>query len=97
MAGNLQQTIERVNNKAKILVERYATLLKAKNEADMRIEQLSEQVEQMKKTIETLQSQVEYLRIATTLVPDRRDVERSRTILSGLVREIDRCIADLTD
>lgn len=97
MAGNLQQTVERVNNKAKILVEKYATLLKAKNEADMRIGQLSEQVEQMKKTIETLQSQVEYLRIATTLVPDRRDVERSRAILSGLVREIDRCIADLTD
>ncbi len=97
MAGNLQQTIERVNNKAKILVEKYATLLKAKQDADMRIEQLSEQVEQMKKTIETLQSQVEYLRIATTLTPDRRDVERSRAILSGLVREIDRCIADLTD
>lgn len=97
MAGNLQQTIERVNNKAKILVEKYATLLKAKEDADMRIEQLSEQVEQMKKTIETLQSQVEYLRIATTLTPNRRDVEHSRAILSGLVREIDRCIADLTD
>ncbi len=97
MAGNLQQTIERVNNKAKILVEKYATLLKAKEEADMRVEQLSEQVAQMKKTIETLQSQVEYLRIATTIAPDRKDVERSRAILSGLVREIDRCIADLTD
>lgn len=97
MAGNLQQTIERVNNKAKILVEKYATLLKAKEEVDMRVEQLSEQVAQMKKTIETLQSQVEYLRIATTIAPDRKDVERSRAILSGLVREIDRCIADLTD
>jgi len=97
MAGDLQQTIERVNNKAKILVERYMTLLKAKEEADARVEQLSTQVEQMKKTIETLQTQVEYLKMTTTLTPDHRDVERYRTILSGLVREIDRCIADLTD
>ena len=37
MPGELKQTIERVSNKAKILVERYHVLLESKRQADARI------------------------------------------------------------
>lgn len=97
MADSLQQRIERVSRKAHVLVEKYATLLDAKHEADARIESLQAEVDDQRKRIEQLQAEVEYLKISTTIVHNRDDVEKSRALLSGLVREIDQCIADLTD
>lgn len=97
MGGTLQETIERVSTKARVLVEKYAVLLKAKQEADLRIESLQREVDEQRKQIERLNAQIEYLRLSTTIAPDRKAVERSRVILSGLVREIDKCIADLTE
>ena len=49
-----------------------------------------------KKEIESLRQQVEYLQIATNVIPDNSQTERTRTLISTLVREIDRCINDLT-
>lgn len=97
MDGTLQQTIERVSTKAQVLVEKYGALLKAKEEADRRIAELEREVEEQRKSIERLTAERDYLQIATTIAPNRKTVERSRAILSGLVREIDRCIADLTE
>ena len=47
--------------------------------------------------IERLTQEVEYLKIATTIVPDRTQVENSRAILTKLVREIDKCILELKE
>jgi len=97
MADNLQHTLQRLRNKADLLIERHNLLRQEKNVADARIEELNSIIEQQKKEIEQLRQEVEYLKIATTIVPDRKDVERSRAILSGLVREIDKCILDLSE
>ena len=35
--------------------------------------------------------------MATTIAPERKDVERTRALLASLVREIDKCIADLKE
>lgn len=48
-------------------------------------------------TIERLRQQVEYLTVVTTALPDSADVEKSRAVLTNLVREIDKCINDLTE
>ena len=44
-----------------------------------------------------LQAEVEFLKVATTISPDRADVEATRATLSRLVREIDKCITELND
>ena len=96
MPGELKQTIERVSNKAKILVARYHVLLESKPQADARILEQDAMILAQKKEIESLRQQVEYLQIATNVIPDNSQTERTRTLISTLVREIDRCINDLT-
>ena len=54
------------------------------------------QVERQSREIADLRHQVEYLKVATSIAPSREAVEQSRAVLSELVREIDKCIADLT-
>lgn len=97
MAGNLQETLERISNKAALLTERHAILRKEKNLADARIEELNATILKQRKEIESLQQEIEYLKIATTIIPNHKDVEKSRAILSGLVREIDKCISELSE
>ncbi len=97
MAGNLQQTLERIRNKAVLLTERHNVLLKEKQAGDERIKELEATNMRQQQEIEKLRQEVEYLKIVTTINPDRKEVERSRAILSGLVREIDKCILELNE
>lgn len=96
MPGELSQTIDRITAKATVLVERYHALAGSKAEADRTIEELRAENLRQAKEIERLRAQVEYLTIATTVVPDRAAVEQSRQKISMMIREIDRCISDLT-
>lgn len=96
MPGELSQTIDRITTKTKVLVERYNALQRSKGEADRVIEELRRENLQKDKLIEQLKAQVDYLSVATTVVPDRAMVEQSRQKISSMIREIDRCISDLT-
>ena len=49
------------------------------------------------KELQQLRLQAEYLTVATTLGSDRSSVEATRAMLADLVRDIDRCIADLME
>lgn len=97
MAVELQQIIDRVNAKTQILLDRYALIRQRREEAEAKVAELEATLEMVRAENEDLRRQVEFLRIATTIVPDRKDVERSRSMLSELVREIDKCIADLNE
>jgi len=97
MAGELQQIIDRVNAKTQILLSRYAEMDRMRKEAMERVMELEAEIGRIKAENERLSSEVEYLRIATTIIPDRNDVGRTRALLSELVREIDKCIAELND
>ncbi len=94
---NLKQTLERLRGKADILGNRYRLLLQEKQQADVRIEELTTITQKQQKEIDGLQQEVEYLKVVTTLTPDRNDVEKSRAFLSKLVRDIDKCISELND
>ncbi len=97
MAVELQQIIDRVNAKTQILLDRYALIRQRREEAEAKVAELEATLEMLRAENEDLRRQVEFLRIAITIVPDRKDVERSRSMLSELVREIDKCIADLNE
>ena len=97
MAGNLQETIESIKAKVRVVIDRQTLLLKEKKEVEARVLMLEEVIDQQRKEIERLRMETEYLRIASTLSPSRDDVERTRVMLSNLVRDIDRCITDLTE
>ncbi len=97
MASDLQQTLERLNRKALNLTERYQSVLHDKQVAELRIAELETMVETLRNRVQTLERQVEYLSVVTTAFPTKEEAERSRARLSELVREIDKCISDLTE
>lgn len=97
MAVDLKQQLDRVATKAYLVVERYSRLREEKNAADERIARLEDELRSNKAEIEKLKMENEYLRIASTLAPDSKRLEETRSLISGLVREIDRCILDLNE
>lgn len=97
MVGEFQQIIDRINAKAQLILERYAMVNRQRSEAVQRVSELEDQLRRMQAENERLAREVEFLRIATTIAPDRKDVADTRAMLSELVREIDRCISDLND
>ena len=97
MANDLQQTLERLNRKSLNLIERYQSVLQAKQAAEKRIIELETTIDTMRNRIETLERQVEYLSVVTTAFPSREEVKRSQARISGFVREIDKCISDLSE
>lgn len=77
MADDLKARLERISNKAMLLTELYVALRKEKEDADYRIEELNNIVNDQQKEIERLTQEVEYLKIATTIVPDRTQDRKS--------------------
>lgn len=78
------------------MVERYELLVKAKKAAQLRVTELEAEVEHLRREIAERDRQIEYLKVASILSPDHRDVEATRAVISELVREIDKCINQLS-
>ncbi len=97
MVEDFKQTLERLRGKTDLLTKRYQALLQEKQVADMQNEELTALTNKQQQEINRLQQEVEYLKVVTTLNPNRNDVEKSRAFLSELVREIDKCISELKE
>ncbi|HRF69755.1 MAG TPA: hypothetical protein PK430_11150 [Muribaculum sp.] len=97
MASDLQQTLQRISRKTEFLTERYNEVLRGKTSAEARVKELEQTVTRLNEEIRQLKSRIEYLTVVTIAHPDRRDVESSRAKLTKLVREIDRCISELSE
>lgn len=96
MAVDLHSTIERILSKSSVLVERYHALEADKLNADKEIAKLNNEILALKKEVEQLRQDNEYLRLARTIAPSYDQLVESKTILNQLVREVDKCISQLT-
>lgn len=97
MAGELQKKIDRVNTKTQLLLDRYTILLQRRESDLAQIAELQAEIETLRKENGRLQQENDFLKIATTIVPTRNDVNSTRELLTRLVREIDKCITDLNE
>lgn len=97
MAGNLQQRLDSIRSKALVLTQRHQQLMQRQAQAEAQIETLRSQLAKSEQLIARQRQQIEQLQVVTTITPSREAVERSRAFLSGLMRDIDKCIAELTD
>lgn len=96
MATDLHSTINRILNKSNVLVEKYQALEAEKVNAELKIKQLHEEIAVLKKELEKLRQDNEYLRMARSIAPSYEQIEESRSIISQLVRDVDKCISQLT-
>lgn len=97
MAVDLKKQLDRVAAKAGLLVDRCNSLQRQRDEALQQVSDLEKQLAEAQAEIRRLNVDNEYLRVATALTPDRKEIERVRLLISGLVRDIDRCILDLKE
>ena len=97
MAGDLKQQLERGAAKADLIIERCRRLTIQRDEALAKAADLERQLAERDSEIGRLKVDNEYLRLASALCPDRKEIENARSLISGLVRDIDRCILDLKE
>ena len=95
--SEIKEQLDRVRSKASILVEKYIRLKEAYDDARKQVEVLQAEAISREKEIQTLRMQVEHLSIASTVKLSGDDLQSTRGMVADLVREIDRCIADLSD
>lgn len=92
---SLDKSLSRISEKMHVLAQRYGTVCQERTQALVRIAELEKELRDKERRIEQLSLHNEYLSVSSTLAPDRDAVEKTRTIIADLVREIDRCIADI--
>lgn len=96
MSQSLRLHTESIRAKCLILTERYEKLLADKREADAEIRSQRAEIERCQAEIERLSGELRALKLAAAIAPTDDDRRSVKEILTGLVREIDQCINDLT-
>ncbi len=91
-----QERIESLQAKTRLLIEKCNVLAKRGEETEERMVQLERENLSLKQQIEQLKVQIEYLQVVSTINPSREELEQTKKVLSDLVREINKCINDLT-
>ncbi|ROT15402.1 hypothetical protein EEL50_05135 [Muribaculaceae bacterium Isolate-105 (HZI)] len=95
MSADLKQRLDSLRTKTVLLLKRHEMLEEAATAARQRIRELEQDNERLQKRIDLLNQENEYLRVVHSVSPSRSDAENTRALLAGLVRDIDKCIADL--
>lgn len=97
MAIDLRQQLERVNDKTTLVLEKYALMQQRLEQARAEVARLNAELARQKQTIEALELRLEYLSVSHTVASSAEELARTKGMIAELVREIDRCIADLSD
>ncbi len=97
MAFDYENTFKRIIAKTEIIKQRYSRILENLDAANAKIEELERLNAAKDRELEQMKIKIEYLQLATTIAPTRNQVEEARAMISGLIRDIDRCITDLSD
>lgn len=97
MPDALSQRIAGISAKAQVLVQRYNLARRQLEDSRQTVSELTEKLADSRAIISRLESEVKYLQNSAALAPAASDVQKTRLMISELVREIDKCIRDLSD
>lgn len=97
MAVDIQQRIASIQAKAHVLAQRYGAMKGRLTSAEAKIVELTAVIAEQEAELDRLRSELGYLKNAASLTASGGDVAQTREVISGLVREIDKCIRDLSD
>ncbi len=95
--SSITQVVNSVENKLKMLLENY-NFLKEENELlYKKIATLEAQVAKEKQLYGEVEKQYQLLKIAKTIEGSKEDTRETKLKINALIREIDACIAQLSE
>lgn len=97
MARDFQQQLESVGAKLLVVSERYHKLEESYQAAKAEITDLKATLMARDRELDRLRVRNEYLTVASSVRGSREELETTKAMIAELVREIDRCIADLLE
>lgn len=97
MASDLQNVLQRIANKGDVLLEKYRVLVDEKKSLEEEISALRSEKADMQLMLQKLRQENEYLRLARTMAATPQQLEQNKVRIAKMVRDIDKCISQLTD
>ncbi len=97
MAVNLHETLDRLRSKSDVLIARYKALATEKENVVQQNIELQNTITSLRKQLEQALRENEYLKLARSISLNNEDLVKSRTTIARLVRDIDKCISQLTE
>lgn len=97
MASDLQNVLQRIANKSDVLLEKYRVLVDEKKSLEEEISALRSEKADMQLMLQKLRQENEYLRLARTMAATPQQLEQNKVRIAKMVRDIDKCISQLTD
>lgn len=95
MAEKVHDIYSSVASKVQVIIERQALLAEAVKEARAERDSLRRENARLQQEVNRLKADLEYLTVARTFEANGQPLADSRALISGLIREIDRCISEL--
>jgi len=90
IVNNLEAKLSKILGQYTILQQENLKLLQQKNN-------LQQQLEKHQEVIDTLEKKYESMRVANTIVGSKEDKHATKLKINTLIREIDKCIIELSD
>ena len=90
IVNNLEAKLSKILSKHAILQQENIKLVQQKNN-------LQQQLSKQQDLIEALQKKYDSLRVANTIVGSKEDKHATKLKINTLIREIDKCIVQLSD
>ncbi len=97
MAETLSDIFERMLQRQQVLVDKYHALEAKNKELADENEELGRSLQQQSAQIERLTMENQYLKIAKAVAPDAETLEKGRALVSKLVRDVEKCIEQLSE
>lgn len=95
--NGLSEIVDSLENKLEKLVQKLDSLEKANQELENEISRSAMVISEQSKEIASLGKQVETLRMANSLLGSDESKRETKLKINSLIREIDYCIAQLSD
>lgn len=97
MAENLQETLSRLAAKTAMLLQKYAEMASSKQAAEARASELEAENAELRSRLRQTEVDNENLRIVRHVASSPEELAKGKAMISQLVRDIDKCIAQLTE
>lgn len=95
MAQTIQDISASIRAKVAVIADRQRMLVETIERQRAEAEGLRRRIGELEAEIKRLEANNEYLTVVRAAAVTPQQAEQSRAMLAGLVREIDRCIAEL--